>query len=363
MSLTRILFTAVLVLGSCFGFSEKSSESFESTIPVVDLNDFYNPETKQAFVDQVAKALHEVGFFAVINPNIEITTLLGAYKAAQDFFAHSIEDKEQIFNAALNGQRGYVPSEIPQGGKAKDLKEFLHVGKSNNLWPSYMDLQNPLEKLMTSLDEHGNVLQKAFALAMGEPEDYFTEMTGTGECLLRALHYPAGPVPGTVWAGQHTDIDLFTILPMATEEGLQVFHDGKWIEVRVPSDAFIVNCGDKLQNLTNGYFKSSLHRVEAKPDTERYSIVYFIHPRDNDSMSPTASCVELTGGVRRYPEASSLELLSSRLRELGLASPWLLSFEKESGILDRIKELVDAGVAADPVQKTHSIWVKAQPAN
>ncbi len=356
MSITRILFTAALALGTCLGFCEKTSEAFESTIPVVDLNDFYNPETKQAFVDEVAKALHEVGFFAVINPNIEITTLLNAYKASQDFFAHSTEDKEQIFNAALNGQRGYVPSEIPQGGKAKDTKEFLHVGKSNNLWPSWMDLQNPLEKLMTSLDEHGYVLQKAFALAIGESEDYFTEMTRTGECLLRALHYPAGPVPGTVWAGAHTDIDFFTILPMATEEGLQVLHDGRWIEVKVPANAFIVNCGDKLQNLTNGYFKSSVHRVEAKPDTERYSIVYFIHPRDDDSMEPTLKSIQMTGGVQRYPKATSLELLASRLRELGLASPGLLELEKNSGVLDRIKELVDAGVAADPVQKTYTIW-------
>jgi hypothetical protein len=75
MSLTRTLFTITLILGTCFGFCEKTSTSFESTIPVVDLNDFYNPATKQAFVDQVAKALHEVGFFAVINPNIELATL------------------------------------------------------------------------------------------------------------------------------------------------------------------------------------------------------------------------------------------------------------------------------------------------
>ena len=360
MSITRILFTFALAFGTCFGFCEKAHMSFESTIPVVDLNDFYNPETKQAFVDQVAKALHEVGFFAVINPNIEIATLTAAYKASQDFFAHSIKDKEQIFDASLNGQRGYVPSEIPQGGKAKDTKEFLHVGKSNNLWPAWIDLQNPLEKLMVSLDENGATLQKAFALAIGEPEDYFTEMTAKGECLLRALHYPAGPVPGTVWAGAHTDIDLFTILPMATEEGLQVLHEGRWIDVRVPADAFIVNCGDKLQNLTNGYFKSSVHRVEAKPDTERYSIVYFIHPRDADSMEPTSKSIQMTGGVQRYPKATSLELLASRLRELGLASPALLELEKNSGILDQMKELIDAGVAADPVVKTYTIWANSQ---
>ncbi|MBX9924639.1 MAG: hypothetical protein K2Y01_11080 [Rhabdochlamydiaceae bacterium] len=360
MFFSRILRLSALVIGTFAAIETCNAQDFESTIPVVDMNDFYKPETKQKFIDQMAKAMHEVGFFAVRNPHVNAQTLINAYDASKEFFSKPISLKQEIFDPSLNGQRGYVPGETAQGFQQKDCKEFLHIGKKNNLWPSWMDLHNPLNKLLAALDEHGYVLQKAMALAIGEEEDYFVRMTTSGECLLRSLHYPAGPVPGTVWAAQHTDIDLFTILPMATEEGLQVFHQGQWIDVKVPEDAFIVNCGDKLQNLTNGYFKSSLHRVVAKPHTERYSIVYFIHPRDDDAMDPTKHCIDLTGGVCQYPKASSLELLASRLRELGLASPSLLELEKNSGILERIQELVEAGVAAEPVEKTYSIWKKNQ---
>ena len=360
MFLIRIIFITTVTIFPCFTSLQGEIQELDSTIPVVDLHDFYNPMKKQAFVDKVAKAMHEVGFFAVIHPDIEEKTLLQAYQASQDFFSTSMERKLEICDPSLNGQRGYVPSEVAQGCKEKDFKEFIHIGRTKNLWPVWMDLQNPLEKLLTSLDEHSNVLQKAFALAVLEEEDYFTSMTAKGECLLRALHYPSNPTPGTVWAAQHTDIDFFTILPMATEEGLQIFHEGKWIDVKVPLNAFIINGGDKLQNLTNGYFKSSLHRVVAKPNVERYSIVYFVHPREDDSMEPTARCIELTGGIKQYPKASSLELLACRLRELGLASPALLALEQSSGVLDRMKELVDAGVAAEPVQKTYSLWAKSQ---
>jgi hypothetical protein len=145
---------------------------------------------------------------------------------------------------------------------------------------------------------------------------------------------------------------------MATEEGLQVFHNGQWIDVRVPEKAFIINGGDKLQNLTNGYFKSSLHQVVAKPNLERYSIVYFVHPRDDDSVSPTSNAIAMTGGVQRFPEATSLELLACRLRELGLASPSMLQFEKDSGILERIKTLVDQGTAAPSVKITYELSQK-----
>lgn len=359
LRITRYLLLA-FIIGICPEVNAQGNTGFQSTIPVVDMKEFYNPATKQKFVDQVAKALHEVGFFAVINPEIDMKALEQAYQASQTFFSSSDARKNEIYKPSLNGQRGYVPSETAQGQRAKDFKEFVHVGRTANLWPQWMDLKNPMEGLISTLDHHSEALQRAFAIAIGENEDYFIKITKQGECLLRALHYPKNPSPGTFWAAKHTDIDLFTILPMATEEGLQVFHNGTWIDVKVPPNAFIVNCGDKLQNLTNGYFKSSLHQVVSKPNVERYSIVYFVHPRDGDAVDPTAKSIALTGGVQRYPQATSLELLASRLRELGLASPELLKFERDSGIMKRIQVLVEANTAAAPVKLTYDLWLKNQ---
>lgn len=357
--LSRVVFSAAIF----FSFAQASCQEFEPTIPVLDLHDFLQEETKQTFIDNLSKAMHEVGFFALVHPHIPLKTLNDAYEASQTFFQEDLEKKSEIFKPSLDGQRGYIPGENAQGSKQKDLKEFLHIGRKENLWPSWMDLETPFENLMACLDENSNLLQKAFALAMGEPEDFLIEMTQQGECLLRALHYPPGPVPGTVWAGEHTDIDLFTILPMATEEGLQVFHEGRWIDVKVPADAFIINCGDMLQNMTNGFFKSSLHRVEARPNKERYSIVYFIHPRAEDPMGPRPSAIQTTGGIQRYPQATRIELLATRLREIGLAGPALLEREKNSGVMERIQELVESGAAAEPVRKTYSIWKESQAQN
>lgn len=332
------------------------SASFDATIPVVDLNDFYHPETKQKFVEEVAQALHEVGFFGVINTGVDVASLEAAYRTSEQFFSSPMEWKDQICDPSLNGQRGFVHSEVAQGFKTKDFKEFVHIGQENNLWPTWMDLQTPIEHLRDLLDEKGKVLQQAFALAIGEEEDFFVRMTENGHSLMRLLYYPPNPEPGRLWAAKHTDIDLFTILPISTEEGLQVFYQGKWIDVKVPENAFIVNGGDMLQNITNGYFKSSLHQVMAKPNLERYSIVYFLHPKDNDSLSPRAQSIAITGGVQCYPDATRLELLSVRLRELKLATAELMQFERDSHIMDRIRDLVEKGIAADPVKETYEIW-------
>jgi Isopenicillin N synthase and related dioxygenases len=326
--------------------------AFHPTIPVVDMNDFFDPAKKQSFIDAVSQASQNVGFFAVINSNIENDVVDRAYDASMQFFRLPQENKSEIYKPELNGQRGWVPGETAQGHAIKDHKEFVHIGYKNNLWPTSMDLENPMMGLIKTLDKVGTVLQQAFAGAIGKEEDYFTTMTATGDSLLRALYYPKNPAPGAFWAGKHTDIDLFTLLPPATEEGLQVFHNGEWISVRVPPKAVIVNIGDKLQNLTNGLFKSSVHQVVSKPNIERFSIVWFVHPRNDDSMDPINECVALTGGVKGYPKATSFELLATRLRELGIASPYLKEVERDSGIMDRVKALVDAGNAALPVQLT-----------
>ncbi|MBN4066604.1 isopenicillin N synthase family oxygenase [Simkania negevensis] len=329
---------------------------FDSTIPVVDMRDFDNPQTREKFVQQVSDALHEVGFFAVVNPGVDIRALENGYAASKHFFSQSVEKKKMINDPATSGERGYTQSEIAQGQSQKDYKEFIHIGRNRNLWPDWMDLQHPMEELIKNINHHGRKLQQAFALAIGEREDFFTSATEEGESLLRALFYPKNPAPGQFWSAVHTDIGLFTILPMATEEGLQVFHRGEWIDVRIPPEAFIINGGDQLENITNGYFKSAKHRVVSKPDVERYSMVYFVHGGADHDVSPLARCIEMTGGVQSFPNAKRLDLLAHRLVELGLADEWLTQYDADSGLMQKVTALVKSGNAAPPVQKTFDLW-------
>lgn len=64
-------------------------------------------------------------------------------------------------------------------------------------------------------------------------------------------------------------------------EGLQIFKNKKWVDVKPLEDAFIINLGDMLQRWTNDTFKSTLHRVMNKSGKERYSIPFFYEPNFN----------------------------------------------------------------------------------
>lgn len=333
-------------------------QHFDPTIPVVDMQEFYNLETRPKFYAEVGKALHEVGFFAVVNTGLDMDALEAGYAAFKEFFRAPRELKMEIERPELSKQRGYIANENAQGFGKPDYKEFLHIGHDNNFWPDWMDLQHPAEKLMNELDGFGEYIQMALSDLVGKPDNFFIDMTKKGDSLLRPIHYMPDPEPGQYWAAEHTDIDLFTILPMATEDGLQLFLNNEWIDVRVPPNAFIVNAGDMLQNMTNGYIHSGKHRVVSKPGVERFSIVYFVHPRSDDDMSPLQSCIDMTTGYAQFPQATRLELLGVRLREISLASPEFVKYINECGINERIRDLVLSGLAHPAVQLTYEIWLK-----
>jgi len=342
---------------SVSSLSSQRIQDFPSSIPVVDMQNFENMDTRHRFIEDISNALHNYGFFAVSNPGVELDILREAYNTSKIFFQSNLKKKREIHDPKSNGQRGYVLSERAQGEKAKDLKEFIHIGHANNLWPSWMDLQNPMENILNSLYIHQNKIEKALSLALQQEESFLESKTVNSSSLMRALYYPKNNRNDKTWAAAHTDIDLFTILPISSYKGLQVFVDGVWIDVVIPPDCFIVNGGDMLENLSNGYFRSSNHRVVSMaPDADRYSIVYFVHGHDQADFSPLPLFVEKTGGIQRYPQATEMELLAHRLVELGLAGDALIKLDAESGYMERVSELVQNGQASASVQKTYDTW-------
>ena len=66
----------------------------------------------------------------------------------------------------------------------------------------------------------------------------------------------------------HEDVDLFTILPAAETEGLQLLHRKtmKWVRVAAPPGAIVLNTGDYMQRITNNRLPSTTHRVSAPRD-------------------------------------------------------------------------------------------------
>lgn len=371
-SIVSISFALVLTMGIFFQLRAVEPAEFHSTIPVVDMNDYYNLERREAFIEQLRQAFIKIGFVAVINAGVDIKALDQGYETAIDFFRQDLETKLQIKCSLNSGERGYVTAESPRGGddpSITDIKEFIHIGRElnqeeklrlgypNNIWPKDYPLKEPMMALFDSLQAPVLSLGEAISLAMGETASYIPDMIRDGDTLMRAIHYPANPPKAEMWAAAHDDITIFTILPRASSEGLQVqIQDGSWIDVVVPDNAIILNAGSMLQNLTNGYFRSSIHRVVAKdPSKERFSIVLFIHPRNQDDMSPRPELIEATGGIQRYPNATREELLWERIVEAGRATPERIKWLASTGIEDRLIDYQKGNIKTMRILKEHQV--------
>lgn len=326
--------------------------AFDSTIPVLHLPDFYNESTRIDFLNNLEKAASEVGFFGLTGAGVDMDLLDRAYDQIIAYFDRDINEKMAM--KTNDGQRGYVPGESAKGENRIDFKEFFHVGRElskedlkkleycKNVWPeSPVDFKSTMIDLFQAMDKCKEALGDAITEVLQQKPGYINEMTREGDCLMRAIHYPANPPENAIWAGAHTDIDFLTILPRSTAKGLQVLNkEGNWIDVVVPNEALIINCGDMLENLTNGYFRSSFHRVvDSGSGKERYSVVFFVHPRSDDHLDPLSFCIEKTGGIRKYANITRMELLAERLIDLGLASSSLMEFFVQSGAIKKLKEV------------------------
>lgn len=66
--------------------------------------------------------------------------------------------------------------------------------------------------------------------------------------------------------------------------------EGEWKYVKPHASSITVNVADALQFLTNGFLKSSVHRVVAPPpdqaDLDRHGVLYFVRPEDDTELVP-----------------------------------------------------------------------------
>jgi isopenicillin N synthase-like dioxygenase len=303
-------------------------------IPIISLSDYYSKkiEDKKRFIKSVGNGLANLGFISIVDHNIPELLISQAYKSAEKFFNLPEQSKQRYEKTELAGQRGYTSFQRERAKNAGigDLKEFWHIGPPEdsttlpNIWPlEILDFQLNFQSLYCALTDCALALLEACALYLGEPEDLFTKMTLGGNSILRVIHYP--PVPqytdGAVRAAAHEDINFITLLCGATQPGLQILsRSNEWLSVPSIPGQIIVDTGDMLQNLTNGIFKSTTHRV-INPEGEnisRYSIPFFVHPSSNVSLAPLKSCVNLNGSKPEYRSFTAGEYLNERLREIGL---------------------------------------------
>lgn len=312
------------------------------TIPVIDFDDFNSSDDKKLnqFIQAVGDSLKDIGFFALKNHGIPIDLIEQSYIQGDAFFSLDEATKRTYLQPEISHQRGYTAFGIEHAkdNPAPDLKEFWQNGRSHdgkgtlpnyplNIWPSdkVPDFESVIDGLYNRMESLSQDLLSACSTYLGKNKQWLGEMTNRGNTIMRIIHYPPlgeNTPAGAVRSAAHEDINFITLLVTATADGLEVMdHDGSWIKVEGDAEYIIVDSGDMLQNLTNGLFKSTTHRVvnPSSKSERRFSMPMFVHPRNQIDLTPKPEFIEMTGGTSDYQSITAGEYLHQRLVEIGLA--------------------------------------------
>ncbi|HEU0309682.1 MAG TPA: 2-oxoglutarate and iron-dependent oxygenase domain-containing protein [Sphingomicrobium sp.] len=293
----------------------------------------------QGFAEELGNSFVEYGFAIIRDHGIPQELIDRAEEKSKQFFALPEDVKMKYFLEGKGGARGYTPFgiETAKGNKAHDLKEFWHVGRElpaghkyessmpPNVWPSEVpSFKDTFLELYDTFDRSGLKILSAIARFLKVPDDYFVDTVRDGNSVMRLLHYPAQtePTGNHIRAGAHEDINTITLLLGAEEAGLELqTKDGRWIPVSPKPGELVINMGDMLQRLTNGYLRSTSHRVvNPTPDRAshaRYSMPFFLHFRSDFLIEALPGTVP-PGEQPKWPPITADEYLQERLREIKL---------------------------------------------
>jgi isopenicillin N synthase-like dioxygenase len=293
-----------------------------TSVPVLDLSALDADRASAArFREQLRQVTHDVGFFYLVGHGIPQELIDEVLDVSRRFFELPDADKLAIENIHSPQFRGYtrVGEELTNGDV--DWREQLDIGEERavvepgdgvadywrlegpNLWPDALpELEATMARWSRELTALALRLLRTWALALGAPEDVFDDaFAGHPFPLIKIVRYPGkSDEVDEQGVGAHRDGGVLTLLLVEPgKDGLEVEHEGQWIDAPPIPGAFVVNIGEMLEFATDGYLKATLHRVRSpKIGSDRISIPFFFNPALDATMPQLSLDPAFRSGVR-----------------------------------------------------------------
>ncbi|XP_057756487.1 flavanone 3-dioxygenase 3-like [Arachis stenosperma] len=284
-------------------------------LPIIDLSDFHDQSRRYQIINKIRNACKEFGFFQryilyfhfpyrnlrytvfgcflinesfiayykisnVINHGIDESAINEALKAAEEFFNLPHDEKMCLFSDDVHKPVRYGTSL----NHARDevfcwrdfikhyshpLPDWIHLWPSNP--PSYRKNMGNYAEAVQDLQ---NKLMEMIFESLGLNPSYLEEEVNGGSQLLAVNCYPACPEPElTLGIHPHSDYGSITVL-LQTRSGLEFKNkNNNWEAVPLVEGGLVVQLGDQMEVLSNGVYKSVIHRATVNVDKKRFSIV------------------------------------------------------------------------------------------
>ncbi|EXB75633.1 Gibberellin 20 oxidase 3 [Morus notabilis] len=291
--------------------------------PLVDLEGFLNGDEMATVraAELIREACTSHGFFQVINHGIDSSLINLAHEHLESFF--KLPASEKINRApkrpgCLDGYSAGHSERFATKLPWKETLTFFHESGSvpvvkdyftNNLGKDFEQKGIVYQRYSESMMWLCLKLTELLAISLGVDRMHYKKFFEDAHSIVRINYYPSCTQPDlTLGVGAHCDPTSITILHQDQVGGLEVFQNNKWNSVRPVQDAFVINIGDTFVALSNGIYKSCLHRVVVNRDENRKSMVFFLCPKEDKVVRRPHELV-LDQGTRQYPDFTWSELL------------------------------------------------------
>ncbi|KAG2712933.1 hypothetical protein I3843_04G141000 [Carya illinoinensis] len=258
-------------------------------IPVVDFNEL-NGEKRSKTMALLHHACEKWGFFQVENHGIDKELMEKVKYLVNGHYEENL--KESFYKSS-------IAKSIQNQGNTSDIdwesSFFIWHHPTSNI----NEISNFSEDLREAMDEYiaqlvklaeelSELMCENLGLEKGHIMEAFSGNKGPSVGT-KVAKYPQCPHPELVRGlREHTDAGgIILLLQDDKVPGLEFFKDGEWVEIP-PSknNTIFVNIGDQLEILSNGSYKSALHRVMADKNGSRLSIATFYNPAGDAMISP-----------------------------------------------------------------------------
>lgn len=248
--------------------------------------------------EQLVESLHTTGFAVLKNHPLPWSDIERSYKEWNKFFNSDAKYKYEFNPQQQDGYLCKTHEHQAANSKIgiKDLKEVFQIYIPWGQYP--IELSDLPRKLFYEKFNLGKTLLGWIENHLPQDikvnlKERLTDIVSQERTLYRAIYYPplaTNEELGAVRAAAHEDFSLLTLLPAATEAGLQVKdNNGVWHDVEVNPQTIIINAGGTLQEASNYFIRSTEHQV-VNPEGEsanraRLSLPLFLHGRKEAFLS------------------------------------------------------------------------------
>lgn len=280
---------------------------YSNLIPTVDFSllTSTDPHQRSQAINNLNKACQEWGFFMVVNHGIPENLMKEVINGTEGFFNLREEEKKEfegknVLDPIRCGTSFNVSKEKAFFWRDY-LKVFVHPQfHSPNKPQGYSDIMwEYCEKSRQVAKE----LLRGISQGLGLEECYLEKTLDmkSGFQIFIANYYPRCPQPElALGMPPHSDHGLLTLIIQNQVGGLQVQHQGKWIQVNALPNSLLVNTGDHLEIFSNGKYKSNVHKVVVNNTSPRISVAVAHGPSLEAIVSPASQLVQSESNPPAY---------------------------------------------------------------